>query len=175
MVSQIKVDSVLESTSGNGVTVDGVLLKDSKLASGTGNVLQVVSATESTGATVTAQSFQDTGLSASITPSATSSKILVIVSQNIRAHRNNYSDITAVVQLLRDSTAIMHRDIMIRGSSGQNSVTTDGGMIILDTPSTTSSITYKTQILVSTSDSGGYAQAGHGDSEEHIILMEIGG
>ena len=64
---------------------------------------------------------------------------------------------------------------MIRGSSGQNSVTTDGGMVILDTPSTTSSITYKTQILVSTSDSGGYAQAGHGDSEEHIILMEIGG
>ena len=40
MVSQIKVDSVLESSSGNGVTVDGVLLKDSKLASGTGNILQ---------------------------------------------------------------------------------------------------------------------------------------
>jgi hypothetical protein len=31
MVSQIKVDSVLESSSGNGVTVDGVLLKDSKI------------------------------------------------------------------------------------------------------------------------------------------------
>jgi len=28
MVSQIKVDSVLESSSGNGVTVDGVLIKD---------------------------------------------------------------------------------------------------------------------------------------------------
>ena len=28
MVSQIKVDSILETTSGNGVTVDGVLIKD---------------------------------------------------------------------------------------------------------------------------------------------------
>ena len=174
-MSTLNVDNINEYTTGDGITIDGVLIKDNKLASGTGNVLQVVSATESTGATITAQSFQDTGLSASITPSATSSKILVIVSQNIRAHRDNYSDITAVVQLLRDSTAIMHRDVMIRGSSGQNSVTTDGGMVILDTPSTTSSITYKTQLLVSTSDSGGYAQAGHGDSEEHIILMEIGG
>ena len=174
-MSQLNVNTINERTSASGVTIDGVLIKDNKLASGTGNVLQVVAATESTGVTTTSQSYQDTGLSASITPSATSSKILVIVSQNIRVHRNNYSDITGVVQLLRDSTAIMHRDVMIRGSSGQNSVTTDGGMVILDTPSTTSSITYKTQILVSTSDSGGYAQAGHGDSEEHIILMEIGG
>ena len=31
MVSQIKVDSVLESTSAAGVTIDGVLLKDNKL------------------------------------------------------------------------------------------------------------------------------------------------
>ena len=33
MVSQIKVDSVLESSSGNGVNIDGVLIKDNAIAS----------------------------------------------------------------------------------------------------------------------------------------------
>ena len=88
-MSQLNVNTINERTSASGVTIDGVLIKDNKLASGTGNVLQVVAATESTGVTTTSQSYQDTGLSASITPSATSSKILVIVSQNIRVHRNN--------------------------------------------------------------------------------------
>ena len=33
MTSQIKVDTILESTSTAGVTIDGVLLKDNELAS----------------------------------------------------------------------------------------------------------------------------------------------
>ena len=32
MVSQIKVDSILESSSGNGVTIDGSLIKDGSVA-----------------------------------------------------------------------------------------------------------------------------------------------
>ena len=95
--------------------------------------------------------------------------------KNIRVNRNANLDITGIVRLLRDATEIMHRDIMIRGSSAQNSVVTDGNMTILDSPNTTSSVTYKTQAKAGTTDSGGYVQAGHGDSEEHIILMEIGG
>ena len=39
MVSQIKVDSVLESTSGNGVSVDGALIKDNFLAASAGGGL----------------------------------------------------------------------------------------------------------------------------------------
>jgi len=174
-MSEIQVNTINEYTGANGVTIDGVLIKDNKLASGTGNVLQVVQGTETTGATIASTSFTDTNLSASITPSSTSSKILVIISQNIRVNRNANLDITGIVRLLRDATEIMHRDIMIRGSSAQNSVVTDGNMTILDSPNTTSSVTYKTQAKAGTTDSGGYVQAGHGDSEEHIILMEIGG
>ena len=44
-MSSLNVNTISEYTSANGVTIDGVLLKDNKLASGTGNVLQVVTAT----------------------------------------------------------------------------------------------------------------------------------
>jgi hypothetical protein len=47
---------------------------------GSGAVLQVVNATYSTYTSSSSSTFADTGLTASITPSATSSKILVIVS-----------------------------------------------------------------------------------------------
>ena len=40
MVSQIKVDSVLESSSGNGVTVDGLLIKDGAIPSITGGLAE---------------------------------------------------------------------------------------------------------------------------------------
>jgi len=47
-----------------------------------GNVLQVVYGTTATSVTHSTSTYIDTGLSASITPSSTSSKILVIVDQN---------------------------------------------------------------------------------------------
>ena len=77
-MSEIQVNTINEYTGANGVTIDGVLIKDNKLASGTGNVLQVVQGTETTGATIASTSFTDTNLSASITPSSTSSKILAV-------------------------------------------------------------------------------------------------
>ena len=46
----------------------------------TGSVLQVVQATTSTKASTTSTSYADTGLTASITPSSSSNKVLVIIS-----------------------------------------------------------------------------------------------
>ena len=53
MVSQIKVDSVLESSSGNGVTVDGVLIKDGKVAGTAGGGLVLLSANTVSGSSST--------------------------------------------------------------------------------------------------------------------------
>ena len=78
-MSEIQVNTINEYTGANGVTIDGVLLKDNKLASGTGNVLQVVQGTFATQTSSTSSTHADTGLSLSITPSATSSKILVMM------------------------------------------------------------------------------------------------
>ena len=57
MVSQIKVDSVLESSSGNGVTVDGVLLKDNVAHSG---LVKLGSATASNDSSIIFDNFVDT-------------------------------------------------------------------------------------------------------------------
>jgi len=48
MVSQIKVDSVLESSSGNGVTIDGALIKDGKVTGGATGLTLLHSSTFST-------------------------------------------------------------------------------------------------------------------------------
>ena len=45
MVSQIKVDSVLESTSGNGVTIDSLAIKDGKITSANATGLTLVNKT----------------------------------------------------------------------------------------------------------------------------------
>jgi len=187
MVSQIKVDSVLESSSGNGVTIDGALIKDSKLASGTGNVLQVVNATDSStgnggsperyGTQITSSSYTDTALSASITPSATSSKILVIVRHGPLTYAPGTIPF-AEYQLLRGSTVINgpaaagHKaDDHPNDNNAYNSIP-----IIfnhLDSPSTTSEITYKTQAKYVGSGSG-YTWTGY-YAFSTITLIEVGG
>ena len=49
-----------------------------------GKVLQVVTGTSSTQTNVTSSTYADTGISASITPSSTSNKVLVMFSDWIR-------------------------------------------------------------------------------------------
>ena len=56
MVSQIKVDSVLESSSGNGVTVDGVLIKDNVAHSG---LVKLASSTASNDSAIIFDNFVD--------------------------------------------------------------------------------------------------------------------
>ena len=187
MVSQIKVDSVLESSSGNGVTIDGALIKDSKLASGTGNVLQVVNATDVAssngdatpryGTQITSSSYTDTALSGTITPSATSSKILIIVRHNPLTYAPGTIPF-AEYQLLRGSTVLNgpaaagHKaDDHPSDNNAYNSIP-----IIfnhLDSPSTTSAITYKTQARYVGSSSG-YTWTGY-YALSTITLMEVGG
>lgn len=175
MVSQIKVDSVLESTSAAGVTIDGVLIKDSKLASGTGNVLQVVTGTDNTQTCIANTSYQATGLSASITPSSTSSKILVLVSTNVRINRTQYNDINGAIQLLRDTTEIQSRLYLLRGSSAHNEVVYGSHLSVLDSPNTTSSVTYSTKGKAGTTDSGGTFCTSYSNNIDTITLIEIGG
>ena len=68
-----------------------------------GKVLQVVNATTSTEVSNTATSYIDTGLTASITPSSTSSKVLIIIQQVLG---KNVGNTWIDVNLLRDSTTL---------------------------------------------------------------------
>ena len=176
-----------DGTVTTGKIQDGAVT-GAKLASGVGGkVLQVVSTTKTdTFSSTTTGAFTDvTGMSASITPSSTSNKILVIASINSDGGNNSH------IRLVRDSTAIFVGDTAgsrssISGGIARYSPDGDGminnGLSHLDSPSSTSSLTYKIQFYLwssttwylnrTTSDSNaGYGQR----SASSITLMEIAG
>jgi hypothetical protein len=123
--------------------------------------------------------FEDANLSATITPSSTSSKVLIIVSQQINFYNNNNSGNNAFARLRRGTTTIWN-DSATAGIVGQQDLAGGGprqmlSIVYLDSPSTTSATTYKPQYKQTTNanDKTLYMQNGNG-SASTITLMEIG-
>lgn len=107
-----------------------------------GKVLQVVSATYSSITTTSSTSYVDTGITVNITPSATSSKVFVIT--NILGINSSSSTLSSVnLQLLRDTTQVAET----RNVGYQDTALLNQGITLqtLDTPNTTSELTYKVQ------------------------------
>ena len=146
---------------------------------GQGKIAQVISGTTTTSVSVSGNNtYVDTGLTASITPSATSSKILILLSQAVKLSSNNgTNENQGNLKLLRDSTNIFetpnNSDLRISADYNSNNELIIGmrqAVNILDTPSTTSAITYKTQLQ---KRYGVAAIAQDTSSPSHIILMEV--
>ena len=141
----------------------------------TQKILQVVQGTTSTEVSSTVTSDTDTTLTANITPSATSSKILVLVEQAGCGKRSGNSWLN--LKLVRDSTTI----ITFCTFAGYTGTTTDNmiGTIstsFLDSPSTTSQITYKTVMSTGNTPITLYVQADDaGAQTSTITLMEVAG
>ena len=130
-----------------------------------GNVLQVVESTSIDTTYIASTSFQDLDLNVSITPSSSSSKILIMVSG---AYTQDGVDNTlAYIQLVRDSTAIASH-LAGYDTPGGN-VGFDFYIQKLDSPATTSAITYKLQARTDNASST-FRPQGSGAS---IIAMEI--
>jgi len=178
----LKVGVIAESSTNNGVTIDGVLIRDGAIASsyitGAGKVLQVVTAETSTATVSTSTTYSDTTLTGSITPSATSSKILVLIAQEYNYYASNTTFIKAGIKVVRTIGAT---DTDIKETAGLtlNSATGTmaqwGGVLpitILDSPSTTSSITYKTQQHKEATDTQITTQPA--SEKSTITLIEIG-
>ena len=129
-------------------------IPNSNLAAG--RVIQVVQGLTSTETNITTNSYTDTTLSASITPSSTSSKILIIISQNAHVS-NNANGAYGGIRLLRGTTTI-YTPSQNDGNGPFHfgtSFTSLYGLIpihYLDSPSTTSATTYKTQGAIYNSD-----------------------
>ena len=147
-----------------------------KILNQTGSILQVVNATYATQTGSTSTTYVDTGLSASITPSSTSSKILVIVQQTGCGKDTN--DTTLQLQLLRGATALFKFEAVGGwiGAGGRNYIGTCGTSY-LDSPATASAVTYKTQQASFNGGANTYTQfnVGTGSSTSTITLMEIAG
>ena len=102
----------------------------------TGKVLQVVTNSYSTDTQTFGSTFVDTGLSASITPSSTSSKILVLVSQLGGGGANNGNNISTKFTIVRGSTPLISYKDRYDNVSGIFASTIQF-LQYLDSPSTT--------------------------------------
>jgi hypothetical protein len=156
-MSKIEVDAI-EPQSGTSLTLgasgdtitipSGATLTNSGTATGFGKVLQVVSATKTDTTSTTSNVFSDV-LTASITPTSASNKILIISSTNIGL---SDAGLRAMTRLVRDSTAIFIGDTAgsrarasWQGGSFSLASTESVNHTFLDSPNTTSAITYKLQ------------------------------
>ena len=137
----------------------------------TGKVLQVVSVVADVETASTSSSYADiTEMTASITPSSASNKVFVSVQL---ANCSKFSGDTQLdLKLLRDSSAISLVGGLNDGSS--TAQTSLGGIInFLDSPSSTSSLTYKVQL--SNRDGNGTVTVQGNNKDGSITLMEIAG
>lgn len=157
---------------------------------GNTGILQVVSTTKTDTFTTTSTTFTDiTGFSATITPSSTNSKIYIVASmltgQNVQVTSSHFL-------LLRGSTSISIGDAAsartrVTSASYASSAneTVPVALSFLDSPATTSAVTYKIQIRSSVSGGGNasYVNRSNGDVDNAsaargastITLMEVAG
>ncbi len=146
-------------------------------AGGGGKVLQVVQASTTTFTAIASTSYTDTNLSATITPSAATSKILVLANQFGTTYRDS-TEIYTSFQIVRGSTSV--QEFQNESGAEISGATRVGLNVIaalsyLDSPSTTSATTYKVQAKVNTtSNSGQYKTQGGGTGASIITLIEIG-
>jgi hypothetical protein len=108
-------------------------------------VLQVVSATTSTPTSATIVAFVDSTLTVTITPQSNTSKIFVMVNQSLFV---DTAQNISVLRLLRGATVLQSQSSPIFSSAGN--IAGNGSFMYLDSPATTSAITYKTQIAINT-------------------------
>ena len=168
---------VLNSSSITGLAAVGGLSSPQS-----NSVIQVVQNTYSTQVTNITTTYADSGLTASITPTSSSSKVLVLVSQNFYIAIGTGSSQYGGFQIVRNSTAIYTPaqdgtsafDYGVGvGNSTSISLFTRYPACYLDSPATTSATTYKTQMRIYYTAGTIYAQNSNGTSS--IILMEIAG
>jgi len=132
----------------------------------TGNVLQVVQVVYSTQTTQTT-SYADTGLTASITPASTSNKVLVLVNQQVYWSTNGLS-----IKIVRDSTDVYTPPVNYTYHGGGTNPRFYYPINYLDSPSSTSSVAYKTQCI---GHSSGTFYTQEANNHSTITLMEIAG
>ena len=153
-----------------------------------GNSLQVVQTVKTDTFTMTGTTFTDvTGLSVTITPSSSSSKVLIIPSLSIGAKKGSRHG----YRILRGSTAIGVGDssgsrtqyTQQAGNLNSDTAVYSNTFLFLDSPATTSATTYKIQ-LRSETDTSGYEvyinrsdddqdNASYGRSASTITAIEV--
>jgi len=153
-------------------------IKASSLDTGVGGkVLQVVNANTTSGASATSATFVDSNITATITPSSTSNKILVNIQMASTLYGNGNFNAVGEYKIVRTiggtSTDLYQSNNMPKYEDfdeTQDSYNENLPIIYYDTPNTTSAVTYKIQI----SALQGLFGAQQESNRSEIVLMEIG-
>ena len=154
---------------------NGLTFNNSTTQASAGVVLQVVGASYSTQTSSTSATFADTGLSATITPKFSTSKILVLVNHNgnLLIGANNGIG----WKLLRGSTQITFVDALSPFNAGASNMGSGACNVnYLDSPATTSATTYKTQFNNVNATGTVATQYNYGSGTQatsYITLLEI--
>ena len=163
-------------TNGQILTADSTEATGVKWASagGGGKVLQVVQGTTATETTSTSSTFADTTLTATITPTSATSKILVLIAQNGCEKTTGNADNCIGLKLVRGATDIhtFSRFGMVTNTALR--LIANFSTNYLDSPATTSATTYKTQFNNETGGASSIKVQSQGSQTSTIILMEIG-
>ena len=139
-------------------------------ATGFGKIGQVLQVTTKTETATNSTSFVDcTNMSLNITPSATSSKILAIA--NVAGLICSANDTDAVsLRILRDSTEVSIL-VNVNFKTNDDDVLSCVPMTALDSPSSSSQLTYKIQVR--NRQSNNVSMNGSGDSDTSLTLIEV--
>ena len=157
-----------------------IIPRDGLVSGASGGVIQVVFSSLATGSTVTvnSSSFVDV-MSASITPTRSDSKILVQVTSSPKTNGSS-SNFQFGAQIQRDSTTIMYDNEYLQMNNGYAPNSMNGAYTVLDSPASTSALTYKFRVKEtvdgrelyfdsSTDNTGNYY------NKHTMTLMEISG
>jgi hypothetical protein len=178
--------SLVNKLSLAGGTMSGAIAMGTSKITGLGNgssaqdaaaytqvkVLQVIQSTTSTSTSTTSTSFVDTNSSVTITPSSSSNKVLLIAVGTLTHNANGFS---GCATLANGTTNLL-------GTNGQAEVYVDSGathtspacLLYLDSPATTSAITYKVRIKT-LSGNGTTYWIGNNVQFAAIVAIEING
>ena len=166
-MSILKVDTINEKTSGNGVAIPGhvVQIQTAQMQGGSGQS--------------TSTSYVDTGLSVSITPKFATSKILVITNQSVGATKHSTSSNARIdIKLFETGSGTIIADGRYLGTDYQ----TSGNFSIYHNQhgifqcSNTNQLTFKSQVRPANAASSAANAVFYGwyDGTDHnIIAMEI--
>ena len=160
--------------------VDKIVPTDGVPSGGGGGIIQVKQTVDNTTETITDTNYNDAGsLSVSITPKFSSSKILIMATTNVQTFRNN-QETTGGLRLLRDSTEIIeypYAFVLECGTStnGRIFYNTNHSATYLDSPNTTSAVTYKVQLKVYGTSNNNRLSYNQNSSKSTITVMEVSG
>ena len=142
VLNKIGTASILDNAITSGKIINNAVTSSKIVAGAAGKVLQIVQESSTTQNTTTSTSFVAASLNASITPIATNSKILVTVAGGAMDYA---STAQIYIHLYRSIGGGSYSDIrdLVRTSIGSPTWSLSHSYNYLDSPNTTSAVTYK--------------------------------